>query len=304
MHVIDVYLDLPLLGSLLGWIQDSALLWMVAQISGVKVNLKRLVLGGAIGGIFQLVLLINQASDGLLYPWILSPPVFLIVIPALMICAVFLPANTQKILRVAGYFYILSFLLSGIHWGFDSLNSRFFHVKMSLFWRFGFHVTWIFLLGELGWGVVHRQLWERLYFYPIQIDWDGQQLKLNALLDTGNRLHDPLSKLPVIIIEFSRIKNFLPKEVVDLTESFITGDIAETTDWELPGRWIERVRILPFNSLGREHGVLFGFRPDQIRIWQRQQQVIIKNAIVALYNRPLSPEDAFQALIPPTVLNN
>lgn len=202
---------------------------------------------------------------------------------------------------MVGYFYLLAFLLSGIHWGFDSLNARFMHLRITLFWRFCFHLTCIFLLGEIGWGIVHRKLCERVCFYPIQIDWDGQQLKLNALLDTGNRLHDPLTKVPVIIIEFTQIKDFLPKEVISLTESFNLGEMANNL--ELSNYWIERVRILPFSSLGRDHGILIGFRPDQIRVWQRQQETISKNVVVALYTRPLSQEGAFQALIPPTVLN-
>jgi stage II sporulation protein GA (sporulation sigma-E factor processing peptidase) len=301
LHSVQVYLDVPLIGGLLGWIQDATLLWMVAQICGMKVILKRLILGGVVGGGFQFMLLTNQASGGLLYSWILSPLFFLIGVPCIMVFITFSPANLQRLLRVIGYFYLLAFLLSGIHWGFDSLNARFLHLRVTLFWRFWFHLTCIFLLGEVGWGIVHRKIWERVCFYPIQIDWDGCQLKLNALLDTGNRLHDPLTKVPVIIIEFNQIKDLLPKEVVSLSESFNTGEMVN--DWELPGYWIERVRILPFNSLGHDHGILFGFRPDQIRVWQKQQETINKNVVVALYNRTLSQEGAFQALIPPAILN-
>ena len=302
MHVVPVYLDIPLIGGLAGWVQDAALLWMVAQICAVKVNAKRFVIVGAVGGCFQFILLMNQASAGYLDPWIMSPLLIIIVAPLAMIAATYYPAHFKKIIQITGYFYLLAFLLSGINWGFDSLNARFFHLRMSFFWRFGFHLMGLFLLGELGWGIVHRKLWERVCFYPIQIDWDGRQLKLNALLDTGNRLHDPLTKVPVIIIEFKEIKDLLPKEVIVLSESFNTGEMAG--NWELPDYWIERVRILPFHSLGRDHGVLFGFRPDQIRVWHKQQETINKNVVVALYNRPLSQEGAYQALIPPAVLSN
>ena len=301
MHVVQVYLDVPFIGALLSWVQDATLLWMVAQISGVKAPRTRLILGGAVGGAFQFILLTNQVSGGLLNPWILSPLVFLIGVPFTMLLITFSLCNFHRILRVIGYFYLLAFLLSGIHWGFDSLNARFMHLQITLFWRFCLHLTFIFLLGEIGWGIVHRKLWDQVCFYPIQIDWDGQQLKLNALLDTGNHLHDPLTKVPVIIIEFTQIKDFLPKEVIGLTEGVNSGEMANNL--ELSNYWIERIRILPFNSLGHDHGILIGFRPDQIRIWQKQQETIRKNVVVALYTRPLSQEGTFQALIPPTVLN-
>ncbi|MGE5580926.1 MAG: sigma-E processing peptidase SpoIIGA [Bacillota bacterium] len=300
MQAVKVYLDLPLLGALMGWAQDATLLWMVAQISGVRVNFGRLVLGGAIGGVFQFILLANQASAGILNPWILSPLFFLVIIPLVMVLITFLPVNHRKIIRILGYFYLLSFLLSGIHWGIDSLNERFFHWQITLFWRFCLHLTLILLLGEMGWGIVHRKIWEQISLYPIQIDWNGQQVKLNALLDTGNRLHDPLTKAPVIIIELNRIQNFLPKEVLELTASFSSPDLPDVLD--LPEFWVERVRVLPFHSLGRDHGILIGFRPDRLTVWQKQQETIHKNVVVALYNRPLSPEGVFQALIPPAVL--
>jgi stage II sporulation protein GA (sporulation sigma-E factor processing peptidase) len=303
LHAIQVYLDLPLLGGLLGWIQDSTLLWMVSQISGVKIKLIRLVLGGVVGGIFQFLLLINQVSSGLLNSWILTPLIFLIVIPFLMIFITLFPVNLHRILRVGGYFYILAFLLSGIHWGFDSLNSRFFHFTMSLYWRFCLHLTSIFVFGELGWGIVHRKLWEKLCYYPIQIDWEGRQLRINALLDTGNHLHDPMTKLPVIIIELNEIKDYLPKEVISLTESCNMGEIAINEDWELPGKWVQRMRVLPYNSLGSKCGMLLGFRPDRIKVWQKEKEIVIKDVIIALYNQPLSQEGVFHALIPPTILN-
>jgi stage II sporulation protein GA (sporulation sigma-E factor processing peptidase) len=297
-----VYLDLPLIGGIFGWIQDTTLLWMVSKIGNVKVHSKRLAIGGLIGGIFQFLLLTNQVSGGLLNSWILSPLFFLIVVPSIMLFCAFYPMNIRRLLRIGGYFYLLALLLSGIHWGFDSLNQRFLNIQVSLLWRFIIHLSCIFIIGELGWGIVHRSLMEHVCFYLIQIEWDDCRLQLNALLDTGNRLHDPLTKVPVIIIELNQVKNFLPKEVVCLTESFNAGDVRY--DLELPDRWTERVRILPFNSLGREHGVLFGFRPDQIRVGSKQREIIIKDVVVALYNRPLSEEGTFHALIPPAVLNN
>ncbi len=300
MQPIQVYLDLPIIGGMLGWLQDGTLLWMVAQISGLKTSGKHFIIGGAIGGLFQFLLLTNQASGGILHSWILSPLLFLLIIPLLMLGITFFPINLRKLFRIAGYFYLLSFLLSGIHWGIDSLNNRFLHWNITLLWRFLLHLSLIFLLGELGWGVVHRKLWEQICLYPIEINWDGKQLKLNALLDTGNRLHDPLTKVPVIIIELSLIKDFLPKEIQDLTESF---NLEEIANLDLSSYWIERIRVLPFNSLGREHGVLVGFRPDQVKVWQKKQTMVSNNVVVALYNRPLSQEGAFQALIPPAVLH-
>ncbi|MGE5604686.1 MAG: sigma-E processing peptidase SpoIIGA, partial [Bacteroidota bacterium] len=202
--MLKVYLDLPILGGVLGWIQDGVLLWMVGQISAVKAKWGRLALGGAVGGLFQLLIMVNQASGGLVNPWIGSPLIFTLLVPLLMVGLAFFPVKLKGAVKLIGYFYLLSFLLSGIHWGLDSLNRRYFQLEINFWWRFWAHLAFIFILGELGWGVVHRRLWDQICLYPIQINWDGNELHLNALLDTGNRLYDPLTKVPVVIIEFSQ----------------------------------------------------------------------------------------------------
>lgn len=300
--MLKVYLDLPLLGGLFAWMEDAVLLWMVGQISNVKAKWGRLVLGGAVGGLFQLLIMINQASGGIVNPWIGSPLVFLCLVPVLMVSLAFFPIRPLRAVKMLGYFYLLSFLLSGIHWGLDTLNRRYFQLKINFWWRFWGHLTLILILGELGWGVVHRRLWDRICLYPIQISWDGKAINLNALLDTGNRLHDPLTKVPVVIIEFNRIKQLLPTEVVQLIEKMSSGELEG--DWKLPNAWKERVRILPFKSIGRENGILIGFRPDSLKIWQKQRAITNNHVVVGIYNRQLSPEGAFQALIPPAVLQH
>lgn len=302
MQTVQVYLDLPLLGGLLGWAQDATLLWMVAQISSAPVNVKRLITGGIVGGVFQFLLLVNQASAGVLYGWILSPLVCMLIVPLLMVSLAFFTLDFRKIFRILAYFYLISFLLSGIHWGLDSLNMRFFHWEIKLVWRFWLHLALIFILGELGWGVVHRKVWEKICLYSIQILWDGNQLQLNALLDTGNRLCDPLTKVPVVIVELQQIKKLLPDEVLSWIENVQGGNFS--INWKLPVFWEERMRVLPFNSLGKEHGLLIGFRPDLVKVRQKDREIVSRNVVVGLLNQSLSREGAFQALIPPAVLNS
>lgn len=300
--MLRVYLDVPILGGLLGWIEDAVLLWMVGQIGVAKTKWPRIILGGAIGGIFQFLILVNQASGGVVNRWIVSPIVFSLLVPVIMIGLAFFTVNVKRTLKLFGYFYLLSFLLSGIHWGLDSINRRYFQSQINFWWRFWGHITLILVLGELGWGVVHRKFWDQICLYPIQINWDGNELNLNALLDTGNRLHDPLTKVPVIIIEFGQVKKLLPVEIIELIEKMQTGEL--NLDWKLPNVWEDRIRVLPFKSIGKEHGILIGFRPDSLKVWQKKRAIIHNQVVVGICKRSLSPEGAFQALIPPTVLNS
>jgi stage II sporulation protein GA (sporulation sigma-E factor processing peptidase) len=302
LQEIKVYLDQPLVGGIISWIQDGVLLWMVAQISGSKVKWNRFILGGAVGGVFQFLVLTNVVSNGLLNPWILSPVVFILIVPVLMVGVTFTPSYIKKYLRILGYMYLLSFFLAGFHWGIDIINHRFFHWEITLWWRFLMHLSLILIMGELGWGIVHQKFWEQICLYPIQISWGEKMMKLNALLDTGNQLHDPITKVPVVIVELQRIKDQLPLEFIKWVENIQLGELG--INIELSDFWEERVRILPFNSLGKEHGLMVGFRSDQVKVWQKQQTIINENVVIGLYSKSLSREGAFHALIPPAILRN
>ncbi len=299
MSVLEVYLDLPLWGALLAVIEDATLLWMVAQLSGEKPSWLRLWSGGLLGGLFNFFLLTNQLTEGIVFPWILNPLVILLL-PVVMILVVFYFQKFSRLMRIFGYFYLLAFLLSGVQWGVDMLNHYYFHWELNFWWKFCLHEAIILIIGELGWGVIHQQVWEHLCLYPIQITWDTHQIKLNALLDTGNRLHDPLTKVPVVIVELNLIKGYLPEEMLCFIEQIQQGEL--DYQWDLPLVWMERVRVLPFNSIGQEHGILVGFRPDRLTVWQKELPLVSNEVVIGLYKHALSPEGAFQALIPPAVL--
>jgi stage II sporulation protein GA (sporulation sigma-E factor processing peptidase) len=297
--MVEVYLDTPLLGAFFGMIQDATLLWMVAQITALRPGMKRLVAGGVIGGAFQFILLVNQSSGGLVDGWILSPFVFCLV-PPLMLGVTFCPVGLPKFWRIGGCFYLLAFLLAGINWGIDMLNQRFFGWPFSLWWRFLLHLTLIFCLGELGWGVIHRKVWEQVCLFPIRICWDAKQLQTVALLDTGNRLYDPLTKAPVVILELAEIKRHLPAEVLEMLAKMAQGEL--DSQLEVSPYWQDRLRLLPFCTIGQEYGIMVGFRPEEVIICQKECETSHRQIVVALCNRKLAPEGAFHALISPDLI--
>jgi stage II sporulation protein GA (sporulation sigma-E factor processing peptidase) len=298
--MVEVYLDMPLVGALFGMVQDATLLWMVAQIMTLRPGIKRLAAGGFVGGAFHFILLINQSSGGVVVSWILSPLVFCLI-PPLMLGVTFCPVGLPKFWRIGGCFYLLAFLLAGINWGIDMLNHRFLGWPFSLGWRFLLHLTLIFSLGELGWGVIHRKVWEQVCLFPIRICWEANQLQTMALLDTGNRLYDPLTKAPVVILELVAIKRYLPREVLVMVAKMARGEL--DLERAVSVYWQDRFRILPFCTIGQEHGIMVGFRPDEVIVRHQEREISHRNVVVALCNRNLSPEDSFHALISPDLIS-
>ena len=66
-------------------------------------------------------------------------------------------------------------------------------------------------------------------------------------------------------------------------------------------KWLERYpqkyKIIPYQSVGKEHGVLEGIVVDELVIQKEKEQVVKKGAVIALYKGKLSKDGEFQMIL-------
>ena len=104
--------------------------------------------------------------------------------------------------------------------------------------------------------------------YSLTVIKDNREYRLYAFLDSGNRLCEPFSGYPVIIVDESKIK-------------------------------INPERVIPFNTVGGE-GLLRAFKPDKIIISNGKNTFESDRVYVALSN--VESKD-FSAILNPILLN-
>lgn len=114
---------------------------------------------------------------------------------------------------------------------------------------------------------------------------------IKSIIDTGNFLREPISKLPVIVVEKRALEKIIPNYILDNLENIINGEEVELKEY------ISKVRLIPFSSLGRENGMLLGIKADAILIETEEKSVILNNAIIGVYNGILNKMGKYQALI-------
>ncbi len=114
------------------------------------------------------------------------------------------------------------------------------------------------------------------------------------MIDTGNLLKDPITNSPVIIIEKNKLSNILPKEILENTEKIINGKY-EFNDEYL--KYASKFRVLPFSSLGKQNGLLLGFKVDKIEAEINEEKIIREDAIVGIYDKKLSNRNQYEGLI-------
>ena len=185
-----------------------------------------------------------------------------------------------------GCFFLASFALGGLVIGIIFLISS----SNTLGWEsIGKEIDekiWLGILsGLLGlWlagngfiALIKKGKLENLFRFSIIVYFGGRQAKIEALLDTGNQLKDPLTHSPVVIVEYGSLKDLLPEEVKNGLEQNEETGVWDVLSALSESSHITRFSAVPFQSLGNPGGMLLGFRPDMLEIeirgkmtgWQR-----------------------------------
>lgn len=301
--VVYIYPDVAFAVSLM---MNLLILWGTARINKTELRWLRISSGAAIGALYSFAAAFPQMSY-LLNFWIKLP--FSIG----MVAIAFMPVNIKRFTAITAIFYIVSFTLGGLFIGivfflnsspfysyfFDvsELITRYFYPGLALT-----AVTYI-LITKFAGRLVHKTLSQSVFRVRVKVLFQGSEVELPALIDTGNRLQDPLSDTPVVIVEYGAIKEILSVEIRRAFEHSQDPDLMLILDSIYQTSWSTRFRVIPFTSLGRENGLIVGFKPDKIEIINEGVQVSTSNVIIGIYRQELCPDGGYRALLHPDVLD-
>lgn len=282
---------------------DYAILWLTARIGLFKTSWIRLGTAAMLGALYATVFFLP-------FGIYLTPIYVKIVFSLLMLVVAFALSSPRGLIRAAVYFYLSSFGVGGFIFGLSYLFYNDSVHKTSSF-AMPQNYTWpevplalvvIWLVGRAGGAYLKRRWGKALLKLPVTIFVSNKHRNVNALLDTGNQLSDPVTGYPVIVAEYDAIAPLLPPEARDLYEKDQQIDLEAVLATVKENDWSTRLRVIPYQSLGCTGGLLLGFRPDRIEIDYDRQRVCTKNVVVAVYHKQLSPESSYNALLNPCLL--
>ena len=284
---------------------DFSLLYLAGRLSRAAIIGRRLVLGAGIGSLYGL------AS---LYPgtvFLMSLPAK-VAVSALMV-AIAYPRGVAKLRAFAttlALFYLSSFAVGGTALGWTYLTTGVASLDGgAATGQLGLGaVLPAVLLGAilLHWAIVSGRERERVATLCVlcRVVVGDRQAEFRALVDTGNRLRDPLSDAPVVIVEYPAVTRLLPAGFGQVWEGPEPDDpdLSRLASALGGTPWSARMRLVPFSSLGRANGLLVGFRPDAVIVGAQGGDVRRTDVVVCVSPRPLSAEGGYRALLPPEIL--
>ncbi len=293
-----IYADVTFINNFL---MTLAIIWAVANIMERDYRWFNLLLAALVANIYFFLVLIIQNIDINNFITVFLQILLNITAAIVIIRIAFPKIKKRNLIKAVSYLYLITFITIG--------------TTLSVFYVYGgspfdagmqkiiIGMIILFLIGNFGWRYFQKYKTPEEFYLPVKIYYLDIVVNIIGLLDTGNSLTDPFTKAPVIVVNLEDIISLFSEKIQEELWSCGEDYIKAIEVFNSHGLG-QRIRILPFSDLGKENGMILGFRPDFIELEYQGRILKVKKCILALSRRRLDVDNEYQALIHPQLINS
>lgn len=290
---MTIYLDVILLENLC---MNYIILFATGLINRVKIKAWKLFVASLIGGVYSILSFAPVLE-------IYTNFLFKIVLSVVMVYISFHPQNVKQLFKELIIFYLVSFAFGGCAFALlyfirpqdilarNGVLTGTYPIKIALL---GGIVG--FVIVNIAFKLIKGKLSKKDMFCNISIFINGKEKQIKAFIDTGNLLKDPISGIPVIVVEVSELEEMIPKEIVENLNEILQGKDTKVLT-EIPEDYKLKFRIIPFSSLGKQNGLLLGFIADKVIINLEETKSELSNIIIGIYEKNLTKNGLYTGLV-------
>ncbi|WP_392486461.1 sigma-E processing peptidase SpoIIGA [Haloimpatiens sp. FM7315] len=243
-------------------------LYITAQTIKLKIDLKKIIFAAFIGAVYVIILLYFK------YDFLTKLPIK-IAMALLMVRIAYRQKSIICNLKALFIFIFYSMVLAGACLFFQISETGGYYINKIEFKDFSnknlfiaIMIIYIFVNRLVIYIRERRSL--RSLIYKVEIVTDKYRKVVNCFLDTGNELREPITNLPVIVVE----KSEFPLNIKNKDKLYI-----------------------PYNAVNGENGKLEAFKPLYINIYEDKNNIQKKQVVIALCDGKLSKENDYNALL-------
>ncbi len=290
---MTIYIDVVLIENL---IMNYIILLATGVILKTKIKHFKIIMSSLIGAIYTIL------------AYVITIPIYSsffmkFLLSIIIIYVAYNPQNVKKMWKILIVFYLTSFVFGGAAFALIYIvKPQDILMKNGLFLG-TYPMKSVVLAGIIGFiiivtafKIVRNRITKRDIYKNVKIEIDGKQIHLNAILDTGNMLKDPITGSPVIVVEKSILYEILPLELLDNIENILGGNLEKIPE-SIKKQYIKRLKFIPFSSLGRQNGMLVGIKPNFIEIMDEQNSLKREDIIIGIYEKSLTKDGRYRALM-------
>ena len=290
---MTIYIDIVLIENL---IMNYIILFTTAVVLKIKVNHIRLILASLLGAGYSIIAYMEIIK-------VYSSIILKIILSVLIIYIAFNPQNIKKMCKDLLLFYLVSFVFGGAAFALIYIiKPQNILMKNGLFLgtyplktvMLGAVVAFCIIIGAFA--IIKNKISKKDMFCEIEILINQKKIKTKAMIDTGNMLKEPITNVPVIVVEHILLYSCMPKEILNNLKEIMGGDF-KNIPCDIQEKYISKLKLIPFSSLGKQNGMLIGIRPEYVKVITDEQEKINKNVIIGIYEKSLTKKGEYQALI-------
>ncbi len=291
---MTLYVDIVFLENVF---MNSIILLATGVILKDKTRIIRNLISSSIGAVYAIIIYTSHIE--------IYSNIFLKIMLSLVIVYIaFKPQNTKSLLKHLIIFYLTSFTFGGV-----AFALLYFVRPQDILLQNGvligtYPIKMILIGGIVGFVIItisfkniKGKLKREDIYCNVKLNVEEKTKIITALIDTGNFLKDPITKIPVIVAERESLKELFPDEILLNTSKIINGGSIDL------GEYASKVRVIPFKSLGKDNGLLLGIKIDEAYIEYQDNVYEIKNVIIGIYNGILSRNRKYVGLVGLDVIN-
>ena len=229
------------------FITGLIILMLTGKLRGHQPEKWRLITGAVMCGIYAFVLFVPLH-------WLTALGTKLLF-SAVTVVIAFGRATLRGIIKTAAVFYIVSFLMGGVTIAIMYMlkipgmaGNGSYVLKGASFLQIaaGVAVTW-YLGGRLA-GLMREKVMKQQVLRRVTVQISGKKWGINALVDTGNSLKEPVTGFPVAVL---------------------SKDMSEKIQRECDSEQMIKLVAIPYKTADRS-SIMFGLRPDYVTVGGQQ----------------------------------
>ncbi|MBQ2916980.1 MAG: sigma-E processing peptidase SpoIIGA [Clostridia bacterium] len=100
-----------------------------------------------------------------------------------------------------------------------------------------------FIIITTSFKNIKGKLTKKDMYCKIKVNINSKYTYINAIIDTGNFLREPITKIPVVVVEKDTLKYIIPNYILDNLNEIINGEDIDLNEYT------SKIKIIPFTSL-------------------------------------------------------
>lgn len=225
-----------------------------------------------------------------------------ILLSILIVYVAFNPQSIKKMWKELLIFYLTSFVYGGVSFALIYIiKPQDILMKNGLFLGtypvktvfIGAIVSFVIILVSLK--IIKAKSLKKDMFCDAEIQINNKIIKTKAMIDTGNCLKEPITNIPVVVLEHTLLYECIPKEILNNLDNIIGGDFYGIPQ-NVIDKYVSKFKLIPYSSLGKQNGILIGIKADYLKILKDEKEKKCE-VIVGIYNKSLTKKGEYRALI-------